>query len=205
MQMKGIEYIRSRRKANLLMVLINVAVFFAIVISGGSTSDLEQMLGYGAMYPPYVIQDGEYYRLFTSMFLHFGWEHLFYNMLILWFAGDMLEMRTGMVRYLMIYLTGGIAGNILSLLIGLEGDVVSAGASGAVFAVIGGLVWIVVKNRGKAEGIDNRGVCMMAVLSLAQGFTESGVDNIAHLGGFISGFLLAAVLRIPSALRTKDR
>ncbi|SDG45375.1 rhomboid family intramembrane serine protease [Marvinbryantia formatexigens DSM 14469] len=190
---------------NLLMVLINIAVFLIITIMGGDTLDAEQMLSYGAMYPPYVTQKGEYYRLFTCMFLHFGWQHLFYNMLLLWFAGDMLEERSGPVRYLVIYLAGGVAGNVLSFLTGMERQVVSAGASGAVFAVIGALVWLVVKNRGKVEGIDNRGLCMMAVLSLAQGFMDAGVDHMAHLGGFIGGFLLAAVLRTPSAVRRKDR
>lgn len=203
MEMEGFAYIRSRRKTNLLMVLINTAVFLIVTALGG-VPDTEQMLSCGAMYPPYVIENGEYYRLFTSMFLHFGWQHLFYNMLLLWFAGDMLEARSGAVRYLVIYLGGGILGNVLSFLIGMDREIVSAGASGAVFAVIGALVWIVVKNRGKAEGIDNRGICMMAVLSLAQGFLDVGVDHFAHLGGFIGGFLLAAVLRTPSVVRTKD-
>lgn len=204
MQTEGIDYIRSRRKMNLLMVLINAAVFLIITVTGGDTQDTVQMLSYGAMYPLYVTQYGEYYRLFTCMFLHFGWQHLFYNMLLLWFAGDMLEARSGALRYLVIYLAGGVAGNVLSFLVGMEREVVSAGASGAVFAVIGALVWIVVKNRGKAEGIDNRGICIMAVLSLAQGFMDAGVDHIAHLGGFIGGFLLAAVLQIPSAVRKTD-
>ncbi len=204
MRTEGIDYIRSRKKTNLLMVLINASVFLIITVMGGNTRDTGQMLSYGAMYPPYITQDREYYRLFTSMFLHFGWQHLFYNMLLLWFAGDMLEARSGAGRYLVIYLAGGTAGNVLSFLNGMEREVVSAGASGAVFAVIGALVWLVVKNRGEAEGIDNRGLCMMAVLSLAQGFMDAGVDHMAHLGGFLGGFLLAAVLRTPSAVRTTD-
>lgn len=204
MQMQETDYIHGRKKTNLLMVLINIAVFLIITVMGGDTQDIGQMLSYGAMYPPYITQNGEYYRLFTCMFLHFGWQHLFYNMLLLWFAGDMLEARSGAFRYLVIYLAGGAAGNVLSFLVDTEREVVSAGASGAVFAVIGALVWIVVKNRGKAEGIDNRGVCMMAVLSLAQGFMDAGVDHFAHLGGFIGGFLLAAVLQISSAVRTTD-
>ncbi len=204
MEMEGFAYIRSRRKTNLLMVLINTAVFLVVTALSGGVPDTEQMLSCGAMYPPYVIENGEYYRLFTSMFLHFGWQHLFYNMLLLWFAGDMLEARSGAARYLAIYLAGGVLGNVLSFLVGMDREAVSAGASGAVFAVIGALVWIVVKNRGKAEGIDNRGICMMAVLSLAQGFLDAGVDHFAHLGGFIGGFLLAAALRTPSDARPKD-
>lgn len=204
MNSEAVNYLKSRRKINFLMVAANVAVTLLIAVTGGDLYNVNEMFGHGAMYAPAVIQGGEFYRLFTCMFLHFGWEHLFYNMMLLWFAGDMLEERAGAVRYLLIYVIGGVLGNVLSLAVGIDREVVSAGASGAVFAVIGALIWIVVRNKGRAEGIDNRGICMMALLSLAQGFMDSGVDNYAHLGGFIGGFLLAAILRTGSAPRRKN-
>ncbi|MDO5540496.1 MAG: rhomboid family intramembrane serine protease [Eubacteriales bacterium] len=162
--------------------------------------DVFFMRDHGAMYPPDIFERGEYYRLITCMFLHFGAEHLLFNMLLLLFAGDMLETRMGPVRYLLIYLGGGVAGNLLSLFIAASsGDyAVSAGASGGIFAVIGALVWIVIVNKGKTTDIDGKGLYAMAVLSLIQGFWETGTDNFAHLGGFICGFLLAAILGIVS-------
>ncbi|MDO4345051.1 MAG: rhomboid family intramembrane serine protease [Eubacteriales bacterium] len=198
MQNEITDFLRSRKKMNLLLVFANVAVFLAMELTGGDTASVSYMAEHGAMYVAAVVEEHEYYRLFTSMFLHFGLEHLLYNMLLLLFAGDMLESRTGGIRYLFIYLAGGVAGNVLSLAVSLHegGNAVSAGASGAVFAVIGGLVWLIAKNRGRLEGVNARGVCLMAVLSLAQGFTETGVDNYAHLGGFIGGFLAAAVSEI---------
>lgn len=198
-----LNYLRSRKKANLLLVIINIAIFLWMLISGGNTESASYMLEHGAMYAPAVLEDHEYYRLFTSMFLHFGMTHLFYNMLLLFFAGDMLEEKVGAVRYLCIYLLGGLAGNLLSfgVHVRMDDDVISAGASGAIFAVIGGLVYLVVKNRGHLENIDARGVCIMAALSLVQGFTESGIDNFGHLGGFLGGFLAAAVLR--TGIRSK--
>ncbi len=188
-------FLKSRKKANLLMVAINAAVFLWMILTGGDPLDVRYMLDHGAMLPSLTVQGGQYYRLITSMFLHFGAEHLLFNMLLLVFAGDMLESRVGKLRYLLIYLGGGLAGNLLSLAVNLsqQEDVPSAGASGAVFAVIGGLVWLIVKNRGRVEGLDSRGVLMMAVLSLIQGFWETGVDHFAHLGGFLGGFVLAAV------------
>ena len=201
------DFIKKRRRGNLLIVAANLAIFLGMILTGGDPLDVGYMVGHGAILPSAVVGDGEYYRLFTGMFLHFGAEHLLFNMLLLLFAGDMLQERTGLIRYLIIYLGGGLAGNLLSLAINLHqgADVVSAGASGAIFAVIGGLVWLIVKNRGHVPGLDGRGVLMMAVLSLAQGFMEAGVDNYAHLGGFIGGFLLAAATEILSGLSGRRR
>lgn len=195
------DFIRSRKKMNLLMVILNILVFIILEILG-DTTDIGFMLHYGAMYPMAIQESGEYYRLITSMFLHFGLEHLLFNMLLLLFAGDMLDQQVGAGKYLVIYLAGGVAGNLLSLCnsLRLGEEVVSAGASGAIFAVIGALVWIVLKNKGKAEGINGRGLCIMAVLSLAEGFSSVGVDAYAHLGGAVGGFLLSVILyRLPEA------
>lgn len=201
------DFLHKRTKINLALVIINILIFLTMTFTGGNTLDAVYMSEHGAMLPSAVMQQGECYRLFTSMFLHFGAEHLIYNMMLLIFAGDMLERRIGAVRYLLVSLGGGLAGNMLSLAVNLylERDVVSAGASGLVFAVIGALVWLIVKTRGNVSGINSRGVCVMAALSLVQGFMDSGVDNYAHLGGFIGGFVLAAVSGILSVLRGDAR
>ncbi len=186
---------------NLLMVVLNVLVFL-ILEAAGDTTDVGFMMRRGAMYPSLIVEGGQYYRLITSMFLHFGFEHLIFNMLLLLFAGDMLEQQTGACKYLVVYLAGGVAGNLLSLWnsVRLGEEVVSAGASGAIFAVIGALIWIVIKNKGRAEGINGKGLCVMAALSLAEGFQSTGVDALAHLGGAAAGFLLAVILyRLPEA------
>ena len=109
-----LEFLGSREKCNLLMVVINVAVFIILEFLG-STTDTIFMLDHGAMYEPMVTEYGEYYRLFTCMFLHFGVQHLLYNMLLLIFVGDMLERAVGKIGYLVMYLGGGILGNLLSM------------------------------------------------------------------------------------------
>lgn len=191
-------FLKHRKKWNLLLVAVNIGVFLLLEVTGGDVLNPVYMLEHGAMLPSAVLQKKEYYRLFTSMFLHFGAEHLFFNMLLLLFAGDMLQTRVGAVRYLLIYMGGGLAGNLLSLAVSAaQGeDIVSAGASGAIFAVLGGLVWLIVRGRGKVKDLDVRGVLMMAVLSLIQGFMDVGVDHFAHLGGFLGGFFLAAVTQL---------
>ncbi|MDO5337360.1 MAG: rhomboid family intramembrane serine protease [Eubacteriales bacterium] len=178
---------------NKIIIGLNVLVFLLVEFTGLS-QDTEHMLNWGAAYAPYI-SNGEYYRLVTCMFLHFGMEHLANNMLLLYVIGEPLERAVGRWRYLMIYFVGGIGGNILSWILEKENPMppVSAGASGAVFAAVGGIIGVLVKNRGKAEGFTLRQMIIMAALSLYFGFASQGVDNAAHVGGLILGFITALV------------
>jgi rhomboid protease GluP len=188
-------FIRSRQPVNLILVLANIVVFLVLSFMG-NTGNAYFMMEHGASFAPLIVQGKEYYRLVTCMFLHFGAEHLFYNMLVLIFLGDVLEKEVGKIRYLLIYLLGGVAGNLLSLFVEVHtGDyTVSAGASGAIFAVIGALVWIVIRNKGRLEEYSGKRLLLMAGLSVAEGLTTSGVDNWAHIGGMAAGFVLSVLL-----------
>ena len=181
-----------------ILILINVLVFLVSDLTGYS-QDVMHMLDLGAAYTPLITEGGEVYRLFTSMFLHFGIAHLLNNMLVLFVLGSRLERAAGKLSFLVIYLLGGVAGNVISLLLELDsGDYsVSAGASGAVFAVMGAMIYIVVRNRGWLEDLSWRQIVVMALFSLYFGFASSGVDNAAHVGGLISGCILAVILYHP--------
>ena len=155
------------------------------------------MLDYGAMYEPYVIEGREYYRFVTSMFLHFGIEHLLNNMIMLGALGFNLEPEIGKIRFLLIYLFSGIFGNICSLLwnTARAETVVSAGASGAVFGLMGALLGIVVRYKGRMIGkLNKKKILLLAALSIYIGLTTAGVDNAAHIGGLASGFILGMML-----------
>ena len=91
---------RSKNSINLVIVVCNILVFLAVTLTGGTESS-RHMMDCGAAYAP-LIESGEYYRLFTSMFLHFGIQHLINNMLLLLFLGDYLERAVGKIRYLVI-------------------------------------------------------------------------------------------------------
>lgn len=178
-----------------IMVLINVVVFIVLEIQG-STLDSRFMLNSGAALAPLIIEYGQYYRLFTSMFLHFGVEHLFNNMLVLFFLGDNLERAVGKVKFVIIYLLSGLGASVLSCAYNyIKGEVVvSAGASGAIFGVIGALLYVVVINKGRLEDMTVSRISLLVLFSLYHGFTESGIDNTAHIGGFIGGIVLAVIL-----------
>lgn len=187
------------------LILINVLVFIAVELTGTS-QNAWHVLDYGAAYTPYIVQNGEVYRLFTSMFLHFGIEHLVNNMLVLFVLGSRLEQVIGKLRFLFIYLAGGIAGNIFSLILELwnQDFSVSAGASGAVFAVMGAMIYVVIRNKGWLGDLSMRQILVMAVFSLYFGFTSSGVDNAAHIGGMIAGFVLAVLIWHPRKKRDQQ-
>lgn len=180
---------------NAIIIALNIVVFVIVDLSHSSTNT-EWMLRCGAMYWPYIIEKGEFFRLVTSMFLHFGIAHLFNNMLVLWFIGGTLEKLVGHLKYVFIYFISGVLAGGASIGYNiLSGQTpVAAGASGAIFGVVGALLYVVLLNRGSAEGLTKRQMLIFVFLSLYSGFANQGVDNSAHIGGFISGFLLALLL-----------
>lgn len=202
--MRTLEEIR-KEPVTVALIFINVLVFIAVELTGTS-QNAWHVLDYGAAYTPYIVQNGEVYRLFTSMFLHFGIEHLVNNMLVLFVLGSRLEQVIGKLRFLFIYLAGGMAGNIFSLILELRNQdfSVSAGASGAVFAVMGAMIYVVIRNKGWLGDLSMRQILVMVAFSLYFGFTSSGVDNAAHIGGMIAGFVLAVLIWHPRKKRDQQ-
>ncbi len=178
-----------------ILVAVNVLVFIALSL-GGMTEDAYYMYEKGAMYVPAMIYEREYYRLFASMFMHFGFEHLLNNMISLFFIGKYVEPLVGKFRFLCIYLLSGIGGNILSFLFEYYtmDYSVSAGASGAVFGLTGALLCLVLLNHGRIGTITKQGMFCMVALSLYNGFSSPGVNNAAHVGGLVVGFLITGLL-----------
>mgnify|MGYP004522581191 FL=1 len=183
-----------------LFILLNILIFLAVDFTGGSENTVH-MIECGAAYPPLILENGEIYRLFTCMFLHFGISHLANNMLVLFVLGQRLEPVVGKIKFILIYLLGGLGGNVISLLADVKKNeyAVSAGASGAVFAVMGAMIYVVIWSHGQIQDISTRQILIMAAFSLYFGFTSTGVDNAAHVGGMIMGFLLAVLLYHPSS------
>lgn len=177
------------------LVALNILVFLIIELTG-STEDSAVMVRWGAMFTPYIQEKGEYWRMFTALFLHFGIRHLLNNMLLLYVLGITLEETVGKIRYLLIYLIAGLGANVVSYALNVKQNtaVVSAGASGGVFAVLGALIWVLIANRGRLKDYTLKNLIFMAMLSLYFGFASSGVDNAAHVAGLLFGFLLSFLL-----------
>ena len=137
------------------------------------------------------VYQGEYYRLFTSMFLHLDLMHWGFNSLALYIFGRDVERYFGHVRFAIIYVLGGLAGSLGSL---IYTDAASIGASGAIFALFGAYgIYIYIHRHiyGEAANLRLRQLFFLAVFNIIIGFSPgSNIDNAAHLGGLFGGFIL---------------
>ena len=174
------------------LILINVIIYF-ILESIGTTENVDVMLQYGAVYPPFITEKGEYWRFFTATLMHFGFEHLLNNMVMLGAAGQILENALGKIKYVVLYFLAGIGGCIFSYLqMMYSGEyAISAGASGSIFGIVGALAWVLILHRGRYKNLTGRGMIIMLVISLYYGVSTGGVDNWGHIGGFVMGFVLS--------------
>lgn len=177
------------------MIAINIAVFVVLELLG-NTEDPFFMIQMGALYPPMILEKGQYWRFLSSAFLHFGLLHLMNNMVILACAGPFLEEALGHVRFLILYLAAALGGGLLSFwdMTATGEYVASAGASGAIFGVISGLLWVVIRHKGHYGTLTTKGLLFMIALCLYYGISTAGVDNWGHLGGLFIGFVVCVLL-----------
>lgn len=189
----------TKKSANLVIVALTVLAFFVLqfweksitkgTFSGHTTQFL---LEHGALYGPGV-REGEWYRLVTHMFLHGDIWHLGNNILILFCLGNALEHYVGKIAFVTIYFFSGILAGLGSVVYN-TGDTVSVGASGAVFGVVGALLWLFIRNGGRLAGFTGPRIAIFVFMSVYAGFVSQGIDNAAHITGLLAGFLLAVLL-----------
>lgn len=171
------------------LVIVNVVVFIFCIF-------FRRLYEIGMLNVLDVLEDGEYGRIIWSMFLHADINHLFSNMLILFFLGSMIEKEIGHIRYVILYFLSGIGAGVLSVMFKAMTNsmVPSLGASGAVFGLDGVLLAMVLLWNERLPSVTPARVVLMIALSLYSGFTGGNIDNVAHVGGLLVGFLGGCVL-----------
>jgi rhomboid protease GluP len=181
-----------------LIIAANILVFVAMLVKGAGLwhSPNAIQLAWGANFGP-ATQDGEWWRLGTAMFLHFGVIHLLVNVWSLWDAGQLVERMYGHLRFAGIYVLSGLTGNLVSLVI--QGNAaVSGGASGAIFGVYGALLTFLWRERQSIARHEFRwlfwGASVFSVATIVFGFVVPGIDNSAHIGGFLTGIFSSILL-----------
>jgi len=183
-----------------VLVGANVAIFLIGVYLGAGVwvPDPEVLIRMGSDYTP-LTASGQWWRLLTSTFLHFGIMHLAFNMLALWVNGRLVERLYGSTRYLVIYLVAGLSGSVVSFL--WHPLVNAAGASGAIFGVLGALFAFFLRSpQGVPPTVRKtqlRTAGVFIAYSLLNAARIRGVDNAAHLGGVIAGLVLGLLLARP--------
>jgi rhomboid protease GluP len=183
------------------LLAINVSVFLVMLAFGAGLwhSANGVQLAWGANFGP-ATQDGQWWRLFTALFIHFGVVHLAFNMFALWDIGRLVERLFGRTRFLLLYLGSGVIGNVLSLVV--QGNqAVSGGASGSIFSLYGALLVFLWRERKQVDASEFRwlfgGSLLFTAVMLGMGFVVTGIDNSAHCGGLVAGMLLGHVMLQP--------
>ncbi|KIH83734.1 rhomboid family intramembrane serine protease [Pseudomonas batumici] len=182
------------------LIAVNVLVYLAMCVGGVGVmaQNLPMTIKWGTNFGPETLS-GEWWRLVTSVFVHFGLVHLMLNMLTLYQIGRLAERLYGCGRFLVLYLFAGVTGSMASVL--WHPMINSAGASGAIFGVFGGLLAFVLKFRHELPtsiALQQRvSILVLIAYNLFYGFTHHGIDNGAHLGGLVGGALLGLTLARP--------
>ena len=190
------------------LLAINIGVFLAMAALGISVlgGRPDEYLRFGANFAP-LTTGGEWWRLVTCTFVHFGVVHLAFNMWALWETGWLTERLFGNGGFAALYLFAGVAGGSASMLSNQQ--VIGVGASGAVFGVFGALLaYMTMQRNSIPASVINRlrvSTSAFVVYSLLYGFTQAGIDNAAHLGGFVGGFAAGLILARPLDPLTRHR
>ena len=180
------------------LIAVNVLVFLAMLLGGAGLglAPADVHLNWGANFGP-ATQDGEWWRLGSAMFLHFGVVHLAMNMWALWDGGQLVERMFGPGRFVAVYALSGVSGNLLSL-VTHHGRGVSGGASGAIFGIYGALLVYLWRERGRLHPREFRwlfwGAAAFSLATIVLGLLIPGIDNAAHIGGFLCGMLSGVCL-----------
>lgn len=171
------------------ILAINIIVFIIPLLYGQSEAMVAQFCVHGPS-----IRYGHYYRLFTGIFLHGSIFHLIFNSYALYVIGSQIESFLGKFKFLIIYLAGGLMGSLFSIT--FNGNAASIGASGAIFGLMGALVYFGYHYRVYLGNVIKSQIIPLIVFNLVLGFVMSGVDNSAHIGGLIGGTLATISLGI---------
>jgi membrane associated rhomboid family serine protease len=171
-----------------ILIGINVGVYLLELAMGGQVNGTgNRIYENGALYGP-LVAAGDWWRLFTAMFLHYGPIHLAFNMLALWFFGGAVEQAIGRSRYLLVYVVSGLAGSAGALV--FTPNSVTVGASGAIFGILGAAL-VLERQRNYVLG---GGAIGIIVLNLVFTFAIPGISIGGHLGGLFGGALCMLAL-----------
>ncbi|MBQ9019031.1 MAG: rhomboid family intramembrane serine protease [Bacilli bacterium] len=181
-----------------ILIAINVLLYIIPILLGQYSNIINDYCIHGPS-----IRIGQYYRLITGVFLHGNIFHLFFNMYSLYIVGSQIENYLGRVKYVIIYLFSGLMGALFSMIFG--GNVASIGASGAIFGLMGALLYFGYHYRVYLGTVLKNQLIPLIIFALVLGFILPGVDNFAHIGGLIGGVMVTSSLGIKDKSTTSDR
>ncbi len=186
------------------LIAINVLIFILMYILGSGSENISTLIKFGALSKAYIIMNSEFYRLFTSAFLHIGLIHLMFNMWALYVVGPQVENLFGKAKFLIIYFGGILISSLVSLVF-IDVVTVSAGASGAIFALFGALLYFGYNYRAYLGNVMLRQILPVIGINIVIGLITPGINNAAHLGGLVGGLLLGYATGIKNKSSKQER
>lgn len=181
------------------LIVLNIMVYLFMTLY-----DLDGTYFYALANNYEFVQNGQIYRLLTSMFLHADIIHIGCNMYALYILGPQVERYYGKTKFLLIYLLSGILGSIFSCVF-MSADTISMGASGAIFGLLGSITYFTYYYRATLQGLLRSQVLPVILLNLAIGFMVPGIDISGHIGGLIGGILVSMAIGIGDKGRKTDQ
>lgn len=171
------------------LLMINVVTWLIMSFTGLLFGwDMNtQLLYFGAKVNGLIVR-GQYWRLITAMFLHIGILHLFFNSYALYMYGPIVEKLYGKIKYVLVYILSGLMGSVLSYAFSPNP---SAGASGAIFGLMGSLLYFRKQKKRLFQRIFGPGLLIIIGINLFYGFVQPGIDNWGHIGGLIGGYIIS--------------
>ncbi|MEG2322289.1 MAG: rhomboid family intramembrane serine protease, partial [Bacilli bacterium] len=176
-----------------ILIGLNILIFLLMYLLGDGSEDINTLINFGANNKTLVVNFHQYYRLLTSAFIHIGILHLFFNCYALKIIGSQVENFFGRTKYLIIYLGSALGGGLLSICFSNN---ISAGASGAIFGLLGALLYFGYHYRLYLGSIIRSQIVPIIIINLVFGFIVTGIDNSAHIGGLIGGILLSMAVGV---------
>ena len=178
------------KKSKVTFVLLMVMIIYFIFISlNGGTTNTKALIRYGAMFPPYIVGYGEYYRFVTSIFIHIGITHILFNGYALYAFGPQIEWLMGPKKYLLFFLLTGIGGNLTTFFFNF--DSVSAGASGSLFGLLGVFLYLIHRHPYMITPEGKKSLLSLLGINLLLTVAVPSISVTAHLGGLVMGYLLS--------------
>lgn len=177
-----------------ILIFVNILFYVLSIISNSFYNSM--------VLNPSKILNGEYYRLLSCIFMHGGTIHLLCNMYCLYVIGPQVESFFGKIKYIVIYLLSGIIGSLMSLAIT---NSISLGASGAIFGLLGSILYFGYHYRVYLSQAIKSQIIPLIVLNLFLGFILNGVDNAAHIGGLIGGILVSMMVGVKYKSSTMEK
>lgn len=190
MLIENLKAFYKKSKVTFVILCIMIIYFIFMTLMGGTT-DIETLVKYGALYPPFILRFNQYYRFITSIFIHIGIMHIFFNGYALYVFGPQIERLMGPKKYLLFFLLTGIGGNLATFFFNFVS--LSAGASGSLFGLFGAFLYLIHRHGDMVTPQGRKSILQLLGINLILTFAVPNISATAHIGGLVMGYFLSYI------------